>query len=136
MPWTVHCLFTSWCLVGLPHPHVPEFLSMRPAAWCLAVLTLTPPLAAQPKDDIRDLKLKDWQPRSMMVTTTTIVEKPRYPVIDIHNHLGGGRQHLTPDRVQKYLTEMNEAGVKTVVNLDGGWGDKLKETIAALDQAH
>src|SRR5262249_5519889 len=31
---------------------------------------------------------------------------------------------------------MVEAGVKTVVNLDGGWGDKLKETLAALDEAH
>ncbi|HQR06861.1 MAG TPA: amidohydrolase family protein [Gemmatales bacterium] len=96
----------------------------------------TPTLRAQALDDIRDLKLKDWEPRSMMVTKTTIVEKPRYPVIDVHNHLGGGKQQLTPERVQKYLAEMNEAGVKTVVNLDGGWGDKLKETIAALDEAH
>src|SRR3954454_21023153 len=92
--------------------------------------------AAEPPENIRDLKLKDWQPRSMMVTKTTVVEKPRFPVIDIHNHLGGGKQVLTPERVQKYLTEMNEAGVKTVVNLDGGWDDKLKETLAALDNAH
>ncbi len=59
-----------------------------------------------------------------------------YPVIDMHNHLGGGKQFLTPQRVQRYLTEMNEAGVRTVVNLDGGWGDKLKETLAALDETH
>jgi predicted TIM-barrel fold metal-dependent hydrolase len=38
--------------------------------------------------------------------------------------------------VQKYLDEMNAAGIKTVVNLDGGWGDRLKETLAALDEAH
>lgn len=100
------------------------------------ILVATPSLIAQKPDDIRDLKLKDWEPRSMMVTKTTIVEKPRFPVIDIHNHLGGGKQTLTPERVQKYLTEMNEAGVKTVVNLDGGWVDRLKETVAALDQAH
>ena len=31
---------------------------------------------------------------------------------------------------------MDEAGVRTVVNLDGGWGDRLKETLAALDEAH
>lgn len=88
------------------------------------------------EDDIKELKLRDWEPKSMLVTKTTIVEKPRFPVTDIHNHLGGGKQYLTPERVQKYLTEMDEAGVRTVVNLDGGWGDRLQETLAALDQAH
>lgn len=93
-------------------------------------------VAADPPGDIRELKLRDWQPRSMMVTKTTIVEKPLFPVIDIHNHLGTGKGTLTPQRVEHYLKEMNEAGVRTVVNLDGMWGDRLKETLAALDQAH
>ena len=31
---------------------------------------------------------------------------------------------------------MNAAGVRTVVNLDGGWGERLKETVAALDESH
>ncbi len=92
------------------------------------------PLFAE--DDIKELKLRDWEPKSMLVTKTTIVEKPRFPVTDIHNHLGGGKQFLTPERVQKYLTEMDEAGVRMVVNLDGGWGERLQETLAALDQAH
>ncbi|MBL8867945.1 MAG: amidohydrolase, partial [Planctomycetia bacterium] len=103
----------------------------------LAWLLLAPVLPAQePAADIRELKLKDWQPKSMMVTKTSIREKPMYPVIDVHNHLGGGKATLTPERVKRYLTEMDEAGVRTVVNLDGGWGDRLKETLAALDEAH
>jgi predicted TIM-barrel fold metal-dependent hydrolase len=92
--------------------------------------------AATAAEDIRELKLRDWEPRPMLVTKATTVDKPRFPVIDIHNHLGGGRQFLTPERVQRYLTEMEEAGVRTVVNLDGGWGDRLKETIAALEGTH
>lgn len=91
---------------------------------------------AMAADDIRELKLREWEPKSMLVTKTTILEKPRFPVIDIHNHLGGGKQFLTAERVQRYLTEMDEAGVRTVVNLDGGWGDRLQETVAALDKAH
>jgi predicted TIM-barrel fold metal-dependent hydrolase len=87
-------------------------------------------------DDIRELKLRDWEPRSMMVTKTTVVEKPMYPVIDVHNHLGAGKERLTPEVVRRFLEEMNVAGVSTVVNLDGGWGDRLKETLAALDEAH
>src|SRR5437870_7543856 len=102
----------------------------------LPLFALLTPLRADPPADIRELKLKDWEPRSMMVTKTTIVEKPMFPVIDVHNHLGGGKQTLTPERVQRYLTELNEAGVRTVVNLDGGWGDRLTETLAALDNAH
>src|SRR5690349_21157654 len=109
---------------------------MRPTLWIVVVLLTTQQVHAQSQEDIRDLKLKDWEPKSMMVTKTTVVEKPRFPVIDMHNHLGGGKARLTPTQVQKYLTELNEAGVKTVVNLDGGWGETLKETLAALDNAH
>lgn len=93
-------------------------------------------LSAQPPADIRELKLKDWAPRPMLVVKETTVDKPRFPAIDVHNHLGGGKQFLTPERVASYLTEMNEAGVRTVVNLDGYWGERLKETLAALDEAH
>lgn len=103
----------------------------------ISILLASPLLAADPPAaDIKELKLRDWEPKSMMVTKTTIVEKPMFPVIDMHNHLGGGKDRLKPEVVQKYLTELNEAGVKTVVNLDGGWGDRLKETLAALDEAH
>jgi predicted TIM-barrel fold metal-dependent hydrolase len=91
---------------------------------------------APAQDDIKDLKLRDWQPRPMLVTKATRVEKPRFPVIDVHNHLGGGKEFLTPERVRSYLAEMDAAGIATVVNLDGGWDERLKETLAALDEAH
>src|SRR5436853_7139961 len=107
----------------------------RVLATAVAILVASAAVA-QPPADIRELKLRDWEPRSMMVTKTTVVEKPLFPVIDIHNHLGGGKAYLTPARGQRYLTEMNEAGVRTVVNLDGGWGDQLQETLDALDRAH
>ena len=88
------------------------------------------------QDDIKELKLRDWEPKSMLVTKSTVLETPRFPVIDIHNHLGGGKSTLTPERVARYLAEMDAAGVRTVVNLDGGWDQNLKDTIAALDQTH
>ena len=91
---------------------------------------------AQTPADIKDLKLKEWEPRSMMVTRVTIKEKPAYPAIDVHNHLGDGKDVLTPQRVGRYLAEMDAAGVRTVVNLDGDRNHRIKETIAALDEAH
>jgi len=91
---------------------------------------------AQPPDDIRELKLRDWEPRSMLKTKQSVVERPAYEVIDVHNHLGGGKDHLTTDRVRNYLAEMDAAGVRTVVNLDGDWGPRLKQTLSALDEAY
>jgi predicted TIM-barrel fold metal-dependent hydrolase len=93
-------------------------------------------LHGQNPANIKDLKLRDWEPKSMMVAKTTIVETPAFPVVDVHNHLGGGKELLSPARVQKYLAEMNAAGVRTVVNLDGGWDQHLKETLLALDEAY
>ena len=107
---------------------------IRPVLFAVLYTQFAGALSAE--DDIRELKLRDWEPRSMLKTKASIVEKPRFPVIDIHNHLGGGKQSLTAERVEKYLAEMNEAGVRSVVNLDGGWDDRLKETLAALDVAH
>lgn len=112
-------------------------------AWALFVVSANPALG-QGADkspppapgDIRDMKLRDWQPRSMMVGPTTELQRPKFPAIDVHNHLGGGKRTLTPDRVAGYLREMNEAGVRTVVNLDGGWGAQLTETLDALDNSH
>jgi predicted TIM-barrel fold metal-dependent hydrolase len=96
-------------------------------------LAQAPP--AKPADDIRELKLKDWQPRSMAKVKVTEVSKPAFPVVDVHNHLGSG-QALTPERVARYLAEMDAAGVRAVVNLDGGWDDRLEQTLSALDRAH
>jgi predicted TIM-barrel fold metal-dependent hydrolase len=91
---------------------------------------------AQDEGDIKQLRLRDWQPRSMLVSKVTEVSRPAYPVIDVHNHLGGGKATLTTERVKHYVAEMDAAGVRAAVNLDGGWGQTLKETIAALDTAY
>jgi predicted TIM-barrel fold metal-dependent hydrolase len=110
---------------------------MNRTAVCFVVILLSrTAAAAQDKDDIKELKLRDWEPRSVLVNKATEVAKPAFPVIDVHNHLGGGKATLTRERVQHYVEEMDAAGVRTVVNLDGGWGQRLEETLAALDQAH
>jgi predicted TIM-barrel fold metal-dependent hydrolase len=72
------------------------------------------------------MKLSDFRPVSKLVTPVTLVEKPRYPVVDAHNHLaapfGGGW-------IDKALNEihaaLDEAGVSHLVDLDGGWGEDI-----------
>jgi predicted TIM-barrel fold metal-dependent hydrolase len=64
-----------------------------------------------------DLKLLDWRPKSQLVVKETKVLKPKYPVIDIHNHLGN------LENTKKYLEEMDKAGVWKCVSLDGNSKD-------------
>jgi predicted TIM-barrel fold metal-dependent hydrolase len=119
--------------------HRSAIVNCQRVAFTLAigfVGTFSSTAFGQAKDDIRELKLRDWEPRPMLVTKTTVVETPAFPAIDVHNHLGGGKEFLTTERVARYLAEMDAAGVRTVVNLDGGWGERLKGTLDALDNAH
>ncbi len=60
-----------------------------------------------------DLKLLDWQPKSQMIVKETKIIKPKFPVIDIHNHLRDLR------KAEHYLEEMDKAGVWITIGLDG-----------------
>ncbi len=70
--------------------------------------------------------LEDFRPRSKLVTKTTRVDQPRFPVIDAHNHLGepfGGGWDKKP--LRQLLDRLAEAGVTHYVDLDGGWGEEI-----------
>jgi len=67
-------------------------------------------LGAQSSPD--ELLLKDWQPDSQLAAERTDIRKPKFPVIDIHNHLGDLQ------KTKEYLAEMDKAGVWKVVSLD------------------
>jgi hypothetical protein len=72
------------------------------------------------------MQLEEYRPRSTLVTKTTPVDRPRFPVIDAHNHLGpdfGGDWIHRP--LPELLGAMDQAGVKTLVDLDGGWGEDI-----------
>src|SRR5947209_1852023 len=133
--WTRISFSFTWGCTAM-RTHAGNMWLSRLLALVLGFILFPGPLIAEDPADIKELKLRDWEPRSMLVTKTTIVETPAYPVIDVHNHLGGGAKFLTPERVKHYVDELTAAGVKTVVDLDGGWGPRLKETLKALDEAH
>lgn len=74
------------------------------------------------------MQLKDFKPQSKLVTKTTLVNRPRFPVIDAHNHLAepfGGGWDRKP--VSTLLDVLDEAGVILYVDLDGGWGEEILE---------
>lgn len=72
------------------------------------------------------LPLARYQPRPALVTPATPVARPRFPVIDAHNHLAepfGGGWDKKP--VRELLDVLDEADVRAFVDLDGGWGEAL-----------
>jgi predicted TIM-barrel fold metal-dependent hydrolase len=61
-----------------------------------------------------------------MVRRETLVERPRFPVIDAHNHLGpsfGGGWDTKP--VAELIDVLDSAQVRCYVDLDGGWGEDI-----------
>ena len=77
--------------------------------------------------------LSDFRPRSQLITKVTEVTKPRFPVIDAHNHLAapfGGGWDRKP--LSQLIDRLDAAGVRAYVVLDGGWGEDILH--AHLDQ--
>ena len=70
--------------------------------------------------------LSDFRPKPQLVVKTTTITRPRFPVIDAHNHLGepfGGGWDKKP--LAELLDRLDEAGVVRSVDLDGGWGEEI-----------
>jgi predicted TIM-barrel fold metal-dependent hydrolase len=105
---------------------------------------------ASPGNDERlkpaTLNLPDYQPTSMLHARETRVERARFPVIDVHTHitessksingvdLGAERDfHATPGEL---LAVMDRKNIRSMVNLTGGFGAGLTETVAKYDQSY
>ena len=78
-----------------------------------------------------DLRLSEYAPRSMLRRPVNPVERPAFPVIDAHAHLGptpfGGGWFERP--VGELLDVLDAVGVRTIVDLDGGWDTRLRAEI-------
>jgi len=86
---------------------------------------------------LRELKLRDYRPRSTLRTRTHDVPRARFSTVDMHNHLG---RWLTSDwsapDVGSLLELMDACNVQTIVNLDGRLPDELEANLDRYDRAH
>ena len=83
------------------------------------------------------LSLQGFRPISQLVVPETRVERPRFSVIDAHIHLQppfGGDWTERP--VDELLDVMDEAGVRALVDLDGGWGEAILDAHLAHFKEH
>lgn len=76
--------------------------------------------------------VKDYAPRSSVVTKETFVPKAKYPVIDSHVHIVGN----TPEEVADWVRTMDEVGMETSVVLTGAVGDEFDTLIDSLVNAY
>ncbi len=72
------------------------------------------------------MDLRQYAPRPKLVVKETVVTRPRFPVIDAHNHIGGDREGSWFRRpVTELLAPLDEAGVTGMLDLDGMWGENV-----------
>jgi predicted TIM-barrel fold metal-dependent hydrolase len=98
----------------------------------------TPPQQSQPQisyksaadaEQRKTLLLRDFHPKSMMHATVHNVDRARFPVIDVHNHINDAAridEHMPPEKIVQVMDAVN---VRTVVILTGMWGDKLQQVL-------
>ena len=85
--------------------------------------------AAPGAEQKKTLLLRDFHPVQMLHVPVHNIDRAKYYVIDVHNHVNdamGIDEHMPPQQVVKIMDDTN---VKTVVILTGMWGDKLQHVI-------
>jgi len=84
-----------------------------------------------------DLRLADFRPRSSLRVPVHEVRRPRFPVVDAHNHLGSafGGEWATRAPAELIAT-LDESGVAMLVDLDGGQGEALSVEIERWQVAY
>lgn len=76
--------------------------------------------------DLNDLRLSDFHPIPRLTTQQTLIDHPKFPVIEAHNHLGGAFDSVWASRPTSDLLDLfDRANVRAFVDLDGGWGEDI-----------
>lgn len=76
--------------------------------------------------------VKDYAPRSSVVTKETNVPKAKYPAIDCHVHVVG----RTPEEVADWVKTMDEVGMETSIVLTGATGAAFDALIDSLPKKY
>src|SRR5260370_32707212 len=72
--------------------------------------------------------IDEYQPKSTLVAKEHKIERAKFPFIDIHSH----HWNPTAEEVDRLVKEMDTITLRVMVNLSGGTGDQLKNTVAAM----
>jgi len=88
--------------------------------------------SAADADQKKTLLLKDFNPTSMLHAAAHKVERAKYYVIDVHNHVNDAQGIDDPMPPRRVIEVMDNTNVKTVVILTGRWGEKLQRVLDTM----
>ena len=85
--------------------------------------------SASDAEQKKTLLLRDFHPKSRLHAQEHLVERAKFPVFDVHQHVNdamGIEDHMPPAEL---VARMDKLNIKTIIILTGMWGDKLQHVI-------
>jgi hypothetical protein len=87
-----------------------------------------------------EMTLRAFAPRPALRAPVNAPTRPRFEVIDAHNHLGDVFSPTASSWLRRPVSDllaiMDDAGVRAMVDLDGRWGDRLRAEIARYQEPY
>lgn len=85
------------------------------------------------------MKLEDFKPIAQCVTPQTKVQQAKFPVFDIHMHLGkllNGQDYQQRYNIDEFMSAMKALNIHSLVNLDGFYDDDLDQMLNFTKDYH
>jgi uncharacterized protein len=91
------------------------------------------PRPAQGREpELKPPTIREYHPKSQLVTPEHPVPRAKFPVIDIHSHQSTPISNAEFGRV---VQGMDANNLRVLVNLSGSWGERLRQGIAAIKKS-
>jgi predicted TIM-barrel fold metal-dependent hydrolase len=81
----------------------------------------------------QSMSIEEYEPKSTLVTPQHPVVRAKYPFIDVHNHQPGA---MPRERLDKLVKDMDGINLQVMVNLSGGYGERLAATVKNMQGAY
>lgn len=78
----------------------------------------------------QEMGFEEYNPTSTLVVAEHPVVKAKFPFIDIHSH----QRNMSSGSLDRLVKDMNALNEGIMVNLSGGWGDKLNEKTESIQK--
>jgi predicted TIM-barrel fold metal-dependent hydrolase len=106
-------------------PPIALLLLVSTASFSQEIGYKTAPGAEQKKT----LLLRDFQPQSMLHVAEHPVERAKFPVFDVHQHVNDAMHLEDTVPPADLVKRMDDLNIETIIVLTGMWGDKLQKVI-------
>lgn len=75
------------------------------------------------------MTIEEYDPRPTLIVPGREIQKARFPFIDVHNHQRG---NMSAGALDTLVMEMDKLNMRLMVNLSGGSGERLMQTIRTM----